>query len=102
MPAIKIILIRHAEKPDRTKQGVSEAGKADPEELVVRGWQRSGALVHLFAPRDGKFVAPQLAKPKTIFASAVGKHSKSLRPQHTVLALSKELNFARSALPKGR
>ncbi|MGA9322704.1 MAG: histidine phosphatase family protein [Xanthobacteraceae bacterium] len=102
MPATKIILIRHAEKPDGTAQGVSEAGKADPEELVVRGWQRSGALVHLFAPRDGRFAAPQLAQPKTIFASAVGKHSNSLRPQHTVLELSKQLNLSLDLrYPKG-
>ena len=95
MPATKIMLIRHAEqKPDGAAQGVSAAGEADPEELIVRGWQRSGALVHLFAPRDGKFVAPQLAQPKTIFASQVGKHSNSLRPQHTVLELATQLNLS--------
>lgn len=82
MPATKIMLIRHAEKPDGDVQGVTAAGAKDPEELVVRGWQRSGALVRLFAPRDGKFVDPHLAQPRTIFASAVGKHSNSLRP-HT-------------------
>jgi hypothetical protein len=102
VPATKIMLIRHAEKPDGIAQGVSAAGKADPEELIVRGWQRSGALVRLFAPRDGKFVAPQLATPKTIFASAVGKHSNSLRPQHTVLELSKQLNLSLNLrYPKG-
>ena len=94
MPATKIMLIRHAEKPDGTAEGISAAGKADTKELIVRGWQRSGALVHLFAARDGKFVAPQLAKPKTIFASEVGKHSNSLRPQHTVLELASQLNLS--------
>jgi hypothetical protein len=93
MPANKIMVIRHAEKPDGNVMGVDAEGTQNPEELVVRGWQRSGALVRLFAPRDGKFVDPQLAQPKTIFASEVGKHSKSLRPQHTVLELADELNL---------
>jgi hypothetical protein len=102
MPAMKIMFIRHAEKPESAVQGVSEAGKADAEELVVRGWQRSGVLVHLFAPRDGRFAAPQLARPKTIFASAIGRHSNSLRPQHTVLELSRQLNLSLDLrFPKG-
>jgi len=90
MAAEKIMLIRHAEKPsdDGKVRGVTAAGAHDAEELVVRGWQRSGALVRLFAPRDGKFVDPRLAQPVVIFASAVGKHSNSLRPQHTVLELA--------------
>lgn len=88
MPASKIMLIRHAEKPEGDVKAVTAAGAHDDEELVVRGWQRSGALVRLFAPRDGKFVDPRLAQPNAIFASAVGKHSNSLRPQHTVLELA--------------
>jgi hypothetical protein len=93
MPADKIMLIRHAEKPsdDGKVQGVTATGTQDAEELVVRGWQRSGALVRLFSPRAGKFSDSRLAEPITIFASAAGKHSKSLRPQHTVLELAKEL-----------
>ena len=102
MPASKIMLIRHAEKPDGDEQGVAAAGTKDPEELVVRGWQRSGALVRLFDPRDGKFVERRLAQPKTIFASAVGKHGKSLRPQHTVLELAQVLNLKLDLrFPKG-
>jgi hypothetical protein len=96
MPATKIMLIRHAEKPsdDGTVRGVSMAGSQDQEELVVRGWQRSGALVRLFAPLNGQFVHHQLTTPRVIFASAVAKHSNSLRPQHTVLDLATELNLA--------
>ncbi len=93
MPASKIMVIRHAEKPDDDADGVTAAGAKDAEELTVRGWQRSGALVRLFAPRNGKFIDPRLAQPKTIFASAVGKHSKSLRPQHTVLELANDLKL---------
>jgi hypothetical protein len=90
MAATKIMLIRHAEKPDDagTISGVTAAGGQDAEELVVRGWQRSGALVRLFVPPNGAFADPRLATPKTIFASGVAPHSKSLRPQHTVLELA--------------
>jgi hypothetical protein len=49
---------------------------------VVRGWQRSGALL------NGPFADQEARHPRTIFASAVAKHSKSLRPQHTVLELA--------------
>jgi hypothetical protein len=96
MPAIRIMLIRHAEKPsdDGTISGVSAQGTPDPHELVVRGWQRTGALVRLFAPYGEKFDDPQLATPRTIFASGVAKHSASLRPQHTVLELATMLNLS--------
>lgn len=98
MPPSKIMIVRHAEKP--TDPGVTPAidgvaadGSQNPEELVVRGWQRSGGLVRLFAPRDGHFVDPHLATPGTIFASGVGHHSSSLRPQHTVLELASVLGL---------
>jgi hypothetical protein len=96
MPATKIMLIRHAEKPsdDGKVQGVDCDGKASAEELIVRGWQRSGALVRLFAPLNGRFADPRLAQPKTIFASEAGKHSNSLRPHHTVLELANELKIS--------
>jgi hypothetical protein len=102
MPATKIMIVRHAEKPTGKVKGVTAAGNKSPEELVVRGWQRSGALVRLFAPRHGKFVDRHLARPKTIFASRVGKHSDSLRPQHTVLALAMLLDIKLDLrFPKG-
>jgi hypothetical protein len=100
----KIMIIRHGEKPraDGTDAGVSPAGLADPEDLTVRGWQRSGALVRFFTPVGGRFSHPEVATPDHIFASAIAHHSKSLRPQHTVLALA---NFLGQQLvlkhPKG-
>jgi hypothetical protein len=89
----KIMIIRHAEKPtdpgvSSEFDGISSNGQLNSEELIVRGWQRSGGLVRLFAPRDGHFVDPHLATPQTIFASGIGHRSKSLRPQHTVLELA--------------
>jgi len=95
MAASKIMIIRHAEKPsvDGTVGGVSAQGTQDPEELIVQGWQRAGALVRLFQPLNGQFVSARLATPNVIFASGLGHHSKSLRPQHTVLAVSNLLGL---------
>ena len=90
MPASRIMLIRHAEKPpkDGSKQGVSANGNVDPEDLIVRGWQRAGALVRFFAPIDGVTQDPRIVTPGVCYASAVSAHSHSLRPQHTVLELT--------------
>jgi hypothetical protein len=89
----KIMIIRHGEKPsgDDSIRGVSEDGSHDPNELSVRGWQRSGALVGLFAPPSGQFVHQNLAKPDVIFASAASGHIESLRSQHTVQPLAQSL-----------
>jgi hypothetical protein len=43
-----------------------------------------GALATFFAHPDGHFRDQRIEKPRTIFASHVAQHSKSLRPQHTV------------------
>ncbi len=87
--ARKIMIIRHAEKPDAQTAGVSMEGNQDVEELTVRGWQRSGALVGFFA--SGPLANSGLASPQFIFASGTAPHSKSLRPQHTVAALAEKL-----------
>jgi len=94
MPATKIMVIRHAEKPsdDGTIAGVAQDGSKNPEELVIRGWERAGALVRFFVPRDGRFTDPRLATPNIIFASAVAPHSKSLRSQHTVQGVANLLH----------
>jgi len=93
MAVSKIMIIRHAEKPsdDGLIAGVSQDGTPESKELIARGWQRSGALVRFFAPTAGSFSHALLATPDVIFASGVAKHSDSLRPQHTVLALAEFL-----------
>ena len=96
----KIMLIRHAEKPQPgvpIPAGVDENGNNDPHSLLVRGWQRAGALVAFFsAPtRAG------IAVPSVIFGSGVTSDpsvipmdAQSLRPQETVGPLHDKTGIA--------
>ncbi|WP_206956553.1 hypothetical protein [Trinickia acidisoli] len=93
MSTTKIMLIRHAEKPTGNIGGVSPDGTADAADLIVQGWQRAGALVGLFDPPAGKGCRAGLATPQHVFASGIGKHSNSLRPQHTITPLSAKLGI---------
>jgi len=88
MPATRIMLIRHAEKPDDTHGGVDPKGTADKHDLIVRGWVRAGALTQFFAnPRDPN---GPIERPAAIFATEPGSESK--RPLHTVTPLAKFIN----------
>ncbi len=104
MALAKVMLIRHAEKPDEggTILGVDEEGRHNPNELSVRGWQRAGALVRFFEPlaqghRQG------IATPAAIFACKPYGETASTRPFSTVLPLARALgltvnhDFAKSA-----
>lgn len=79
-----LMLIRHAEKPtgDGAPFGITEDGQQDPESLIVRGWNRAGALVELFAPAVGA-VRSGLLKPGAVYASNPGSKG-SKRPLQTV------------------
>jgi hypothetical protein len=91
MPATKIMLIRHAEKPDDKDGGVDQKGNPDKHDLIVRGWQRAGALVQFFAnPRDPN---GPIKRPATIFATEPTTGSDSKRPLHTVTPLEQLLNI---------
>lgn len=91
MPATKIMLIRHAEKPNDKDGGVDQKGIADKHELIVRGWQRAGALVRFFAdPRDPN---GPIKPPATVFATEPATGSESKRPLHTVTPLVQRLNI---------
>lgn len=87
--AAKIMIIRHAEKqPDSPPpHGVNSDGIQDDEALIARGWQRAGALAVLFAPSNGPFQSPNIATPQFVYASKVGRHSNSERPEETVTPL---------------
>jgi len=100
--AKKIMLIRHAEKPEGTIQGVDVNGNDGQEFLVVQGWQRAGALVRFFAPSSAQFQRPGIDQPQSLFASGpvskkekkAGGGSKSYRPEQTVTPLSQFLGTA--------
>ena len=90
----KIMVIRHAEKPDGAgrERGLDENGAMDSRGLTVRGWQRAGALVRYFAPVHGCFQHPALVTPSAIFAVKV--NTSSQRPLLTVQPLARELGLA--------
>jgi hypothetical protein len=89
------MIVRHAEKPSADGQivGVKISGAEDPQELTPLGWQRAGALVRFFAPVSGDPVNSSLAIPGSVFASGIGPHSKSMRPQHTVAGVAAQLGL---------
>jgi len=89
MPATKIMVIRHAEKPTAADGGVDQKGKADKHNLIVRGWQRAGALTQFFAnPRDPN---GPIKRPAMIFATEPVTGNESKRPEHTVTPLKQLL-----------
>jgi hypothetical protein len=89
------MIIRHAEKHQHgsNDRGVSEDGRPAHHELTVRGWQRAGALVHLFAPAGGLPDGAPMQTPRSIFASDATKDSPSLRAMHTVGPLAAALGL---------
>jgi hypothetical protein len=108
-PPTKIMIVRHAEKPDAKEQppfGVSASGEQDWESLITQGWQRAGALVVLFDPGRGPLQDPRLVVPTRIYASnpttaqgvsvdSDGTHdgSKSRRPLETITPLATKLGL---------
>ena len=94
--ATKIMMIRHAEKPTSAplQLGVTPDGVQDDHSLIVRGWQRAGALATLFAPSNGQFQNPALATPHAIFAASGETTAKSVRSRQTVGPLTTKLGSA--------
>lgn len=97
--ASKIMIIRHAEKPAGQAAGVNESGASSKHSLIMRGWQRAGALACLLAPANGALQNPLLAKPAFIFASAAAidpqrGNSRSRRSEETVTPLAQLLGVA--------
>jgi len=105
--ATKIMIIRHAEKPNTGAKGVTSKEELDKESLIVRGWQRAGALAAFFVPANGQFQNPGIATPRFVYASKVAKNSKSQRPQETVKPMIHKLQKLGNAVqenydhPKG-
>jgi hypothetical protein len=113
--ATRIMVIRHAEKPDTYNgtayDGVNAAGtvcgNTAKEHLVTLGWQRTGGLVSLFAPPWGP--RQGLSTPQFLFASdptstspdstpddvtsTAGSAGPSQRPFETLTALAARLDL---------
>ncbi|MEV5505340.1 hypothetical protein [Streptomyces orinoci] len=89
------MIIRHGEKPDEdgdhAPYGVTEDGKHNSHALLVRGWQRAGALVGLFAPDGGTEPRAGLRRPTAVYAAAPHPGEKGLRPSETVTPLAAKL-----------
>jgi hypothetical protein len=82
--ARKIMVIRHAEKPVPGHfKGVRHSGETDEHSLIVRGWQRAGALIRFFMQPDHAAIA---VPTHLIGASFAGNTSR--RPHQTLVPLS--------------
>lgn len=95
MRCTKLMVIRHAEKPDKHAgaHGVTATGVPDRYELTSRGWQRAMALVHLFNPADKDRLPVGLAVPGAIFAAPASEDYPSKRSLHTVGPLATYLGL---------
>jgi hypothetical protein len=91
------MVIRHAEKPDKTTAGVDTSGKSGKDDLTVRGWQRAGALTVLFGPSAAVLSGDRLTTPKFLYASKDG----SQRSMQTITPLSSKLGLPISPGSKG-
>ena len=93
--ATKIMVIRHAEKPDRdfAPYGVTLQGERSKESLEVRGWQRAGALASLFSPPNSHFQHPSLTRPQFLYASKPLRRKGSRRPIETITPLATKLGI---------
>lgn len=93
------MLIRHAEKPTvPPPHGVDEDGTSDKNSLIVRGWQRAGALIPFFrrpwvegiSTPTAIYAAGTSDKPVMVDGDDVGK---SLRAEQTVTPLAHALSL---------
>jgi hypothetical protein len=97
----KIMVVRHGEKPGSPPppNGVDSHGVVNPDCLIPRGWQRSGALACLFSDM-GVAARKHIAVPTKVYATDPG--TKSERPKETVEAVSElQLNGAKPDLTWG-
>lgn len=90
MPALTILIIRHAEKPDEQwpGTGLTADGMPNKKSLVIRGWERAGAWAALFGSGLDTNGFPQ---PTAIYAanpSQSNDEEDSQRPLETVTALA--------------
>lgn len=72
--------------------GVAVDGTPDEHSLIVRGWQRAGALVTFFAPTNDVARNAAIATPHFIFAVNGQTTAKSLPLKETVSPLVSKLD----------
>jgi hypothetical protein len=97
MPTTKIMVIRHAEKPNG-EAGLMPDGSQNPKALTAAGWKRASGLGGLFDPANGASPRPPFAKLKSLFASG----SESLRPKQTITPLAAALALPITTFLKGQ
>jgi hypothetical protein len=87
MPALTILIVRHAEKPDKAAPdpGLTLQGTEDKRSLVVRGWQRAGSWAALFGAGLGGNDYPP---PGVVYATDPDQDDNQDRVLKTVLATS--------------
>jgi hypothetical protein len=100
MSVLTLMIIRHAEKPDRgwPGPGLTEKGEVDDKSLVIRGWHRAGAWCALFSRNLG---GPDFPQPQVIYAANPNPQPPisdldievSHRPFETVTPLGKKLGL---------
>ncbi|MGW1076625.1 hypothetical protein [Streptomyces sp. NPDC002537] len=90
-----IMIIRHGEKPKENGKkapfGIAEDGEKNDHALLVRGWQRAGALVGLFAPDGGTPLRKGFRRPDAVYAAGPHSGETGLRPSETVAPLAAKL-----------
>lgn len=95
MSALTILILRHAEKPDKgwPGPGLNTNGVQDDQSLVIRGWQRAGAWAALFSRGSEN---PDYPQPGTVYAAnpdATTGEEPSQRPFQTVTPLASRLGL---------
>jgi hypothetical protein len=95
MPALTILLLRHAEKPGESwpGSGLNPDGAEDKKSLVIRGWQRAGSWCALFGNDWGN---PAYPRPDVIYAAdpnATSGDEPSQRPYETITPLAARLKL---------
>ena len=81
-----IFIVRHGEKPAKGTKAVEPQGTKSGDSLIVRGWQRAGALAQIFRSGD-----PKLAFPTALFACYKSDHAQ--RALETITPLAEVLKL---------
>ncbi len=87
----QILVIRHAEKPALIGKpyGIDRDGEPHPHSLIVRGWQRAGALVPFFC--DSR--SPSVQRPTAVYSPpSHGTQGDHGRPFETIVAVAEGLH----------